>query len=65
MNEEEFLRDEKTQDAVIRNFEIIGKASLTIERYHPAFAAEHSDTSWPAEIFQATGDRIQLQAVVV
>jgi len=28
MNEEEFLRDEKTQDAVIRNFEIIGKASL-------------------------------------
>ena len=46
MDEEEFLQDEKTQDAVIRNFEIIGEASRNIERYHPAFAAEHSDVPW-------------------
>jgi uncharacterized protein with HEPN domain len=46
MDEEEFLLDEKTQDAVIRNFEIIGEASRNIERYHPVFAAEHSDIPW-------------------
>jgi uncharacterized protein with HEPN domain len=46
MDEEEFLRDEKTQDAVIRNFEIIGEASRNIERRHPDFAAEHSDVPW-------------------
>jgi uncharacterized protein with HEPN domain len=46
MDEEEFLRDEKTQDAVIRNFEIIGEASRNIERYHPGFAAEHAEVPW-------------------
>ena len=46
MDEEEFLQDEKTQDAVIRNFEIIGEASRNIERYHPDFATEHSDIPW-------------------
>jgi len=46
MGEDEFDQDEKTQDAVIRNFEIIGEASRNIERYHPSFAAEHSDIPW-------------------
>ena len=46
MNEVEFLKDEKTQDAAIRNFEIIGEASRNIERYHPDFAYEHSDIPW-------------------
>ena len=46
MNEDEFLQDEKTQDAVIRNFEIIGEASRNIKRYHPDFAAEHPDVPW-------------------
>jgi uncharacterized protein with HEPN domain len=46
MDEEEFLRDDKTQDAVIRNFEIIGEASRNIERSHHDFAAEHPDVPW-------------------
>jgi len=43
---DEFLRDEKTQDAVIRNFEIIGEASRNISRYHPDFAAAHPEVPW-------------------
>lgn len=35
MSEVDFLDDEKTQDAVVRNFEIIGEASRNIERHHP------------------------------
>jgi uncharacterized protein with HEPN domain len=46
MDEEEFLGDEKTQDAAIRNFEIIGEASRNIERYHPDFAASHPEVPW-------------------
>lgn len=46
MDLDSFLHDEKTQDAVIRNFEIIGEAARNIERYHPDFAAEHADVPW-------------------
>ena len=46
MDENEFLQDEKTQDAVIRNFEIIGEASRNIERYYSNFAAEHPEVQW-------------------
>lgn len=46
MSETTFLNDEKTQDAVIRNFEIIGEAARNIERYHSAFAAAHSEVPW-------------------
>lgn len=45
-NEVAFLNDQKTQDAVVRNFEIIGEAALNIERYHAAFAAAHPDVLW-------------------
>lgn len=38
-----FLRNEMAQDAVIRNFEIIGEASHNIEQHYPAFAAEHPE----------------------
>jgi uncharacterized protein with HEPN domain len=41
MDENAFMNDTKTQDAVIRNFEIIGEASRNIERYHKPFADEH------------------------
>lgn len=41
-----FLNDQKTQDAVVRNFEIIGEAAHNIERYHAAFAAAHSEVPW-------------------
>lgn len=43
MDEVAFLNDEKTQDAVIRNFEIIGEASNNIKRYHAAFTQQHPE----------------------
>ena len=46
MSEVAFLEDRKTQDAVIRNFEIIGEAAHNIERYHAQFASDHSDVPW-------------------
>lgn len=46
LSEAAFLEDEKTQDAVIRNFEVIGEASRNIERNHPEFAAEHPNIPW-------------------
>lgn len=46
ISEVSFLADEKTQDAVIRNFEIIGEASHNIERYHPDYAASHPEIPW-------------------
>jgi len=48
MDEFGFLNDQKTQDAVVRNFEIIGEAAHNIERYHAAFAATHSEVPWSA-----------------
>lgn len=41
-----FLNDIKTQDAVIRNFEIIGEAARNIERHHAKFAASHPEVPW-------------------
>lgn len=46
MSEVDFLEDEKTQDAVIRNFEIIGEAAHNIERYHTEFANNHPQVPW-------------------
>ena len=46
IDEVAFLNDIKTQDAVIRNFEIIGEAAHNIERYHAQFAADHPDVPW-------------------
>jgi uncharacterized protein with HEPN domain len=46
MIEVDFLEDEKTQDAVVRNFEIIGEAARNIARHHPAFAAAHPEVPW-------------------
>lgn len=45
-DEAAFLNDRKTQDAVIRNFEIIGEASRNIERFHAKFAADHPEVPW-------------------
>lgn len=41
-----FIADTKTQDAVIRNLEILGEAARNIERRHPEFAAEHPEVPW-------------------
>jgi uncharacterized protein with HEPN domain len=38
-----FLEDKKTQDAVVRNFEIIGEASKNITS---TFKSEHPDVPW-------------------
>ena len=43
IDEVAFLRDERTQDAVIRNLEIIGEACRNIERADPTFAALHPE----------------------
>ena len=46
MDREGFALAEQTQDAVIRNLEIIGEAARNIERRYPAFAREHADVPW-------------------
>jgi uncharacterized protein with HEPN domain len=46
MSEVDFLNDRKTQDAVIRNFEIIGEAANNIVRVDPEFAATHAEVPW-------------------
>ncbi len=38
-----FMQNELVQDAVIRNFEIIGEACRNIERHYPEFAAAHPE----------------------
>ncbi len=38
-----FLQNEMIQDAVIRNFEVIGEASRNIERHYPEFATSHTE----------------------
>lgn len=43
LDEMGFLKSEIVQDAVIRNFEVIGEASRNIERAHPDFAAAHPE----------------------
>ena len=43
MHETGFLQDEKTQDAVIRNFEVIGEASNNIKKHHLDFASQHPE----------------------
>lgn len=43
MDEAAFFRDERTQDAIIRNLEIVGEACRNIERDDPVFAAAHPE----------------------
>ena len=46
MTELTFLGDEKTQDAVVRNFEILGEAAHNVEFFHAEFAATHPQVPW-------------------
>jgi uncharacterized protein with HEPN domain len=41
-----FLRDTKTQDAVIRNLEIIGEAAHNVLRRHAEFASAQPQIPW-------------------
>ena len=43
LDEEAFFKSEIAQDAVIRNFEVIGEASHNIERIDPSFIASHPE----------------------
>lgn len=43
MSYEDFIRDDKTVDAVVRNFEIIGEAS---NRIPDDFKTEHPEIEW-------------------
>ena len=43
MDEVTFLSNKLVQDAVIRNFEIIGEASNNIEKHFPEFVAMHPE----------------------
>lgn len=43
MSEVTFLENQMAQDAVIRNFEIIGEASHNIEIHYPEFAVAHPE----------------------
>ena len=46
MSFEAFAADERTQDAVIRNLEILGEAAKNVMRDDPAFADTHQDIPW-------------------
>jgi uncharacterized protein with HEPN domain len=46
MDELSFLNDEKTQDAVVRNLEIVGEACNNITKKHTDFATAHSAIPW-------------------
>ncbi len=39
----QFLKDSKTQDAIVRNFEILGEASKNLSR---DFRSKHKNISW-------------------
>jgi len=41
MDEEAFLNNRLVQDAVVRNFEIIGEASHNIRKLYPEFFVDH------------------------
>jgi uncharacterized protein with HEPN domain len=41
-----FQRDHRTQDAVVRNIQIIGEAVAKIQKLAPDFIAEHPELPW-------------------
>jgi len=46
MNELAFLNDQLVQDAVIRNFEIIGETSNNIEKHYPSSLRQTPNYPW-------------------
>jgi len=46
INEADFMADRKTQDAVIRNLEIVGEAAQNIRQRFPDFVASHPELPW-------------------
>jgi uncharacterized protein with HEPN domain len=46
VDREAFLGNEEKQDAVIRNFEIIGEAAANVARQYPEFVAQYPEFRW-------------------
>jgi len=46
MDESAYLADRKTQDAVVRNFEVIGEACNNVAKHHAQFAKDHPQVPW-------------------
>lgn len=46
MSRDEFLRDRRTQQAVIMSLIVIGEAATRIMDRHPEFAERHSQVPW-------------------
>jgi uncharacterized protein with HEPN domain len=46
MGRDAFMRDAKTQDAVLRNLQVIGEAAHNIRRRHPDFVAANPEVPW-------------------
>lgn len=46
MTEQSFMDDEKTQDAVIRNLEVVGEAARNVQTQHEIFAQAHAEVPW-------------------
>ena len=46
----EFSADDKTQDAVLRNIEVIGEAARNVQRHHADFAAAQPQVPWAVMI---------------
>jgi uncharacterized protein with HEPN domain len=42
----DFQQDQRSQDAVVRNIEIIGEAAAKIQKLAPDFIAEHGELPW-------------------
>ena len=43
IDELNFLSNKLVQDAVVRNFEIIGEASMNIRKHYPQFVTDHPE----------------------
>lgn len=46
LSEPAFTSDQRTQDAVIRNFEVIGEACNNVARHFPDYADGHPEVPW-------------------
>ena len=46
LDEAAYLADRKTQDAVVRNFEVIGEACNNVSKSHPNFAEANPAVPW-------------------
>lgn len=56
MDEATFRVDERTQDAVIRNIEIIGEASSNISHVDERFVEQHPEVPW--KVMRAMRNRV-------